>query len=390
MKSRMAYQYQQRLAIRELSFHSVAPRHGPWLLSRPRIVHSQAVRPSSSSPSNNIKSSSTAHTSTTTASNDHSDISESNENDNANINLVQEVTQRGQSALNSFFHETSRRSQRIRRRQAARLRRRQQQEANVAGAANDGNNKYVQEQEDDWVDNRTVWELIFPRPTEPPPTSAPSDQDQPKRLRPTLAQYWQAMGKAWAMYRGSWRGFWTSGIIVRDPTDERLLENDKKTSSSSKAEEEETKSSSTTTFMTATQEKEDDDTTNGDEIKKATDAQRRTLKRNVRRNTKMLRKTALQLREQVRKTTGIRTADDFRRVAAEVMKLVSECLQEFLAGYRQGRDGQVKKMIEEDLRQQQVEQAKAAAAANGSGSTDGEDGKPPRRRRRAKRRVLKR
>jgi hypothetical protein len=107
------------------------------------------------------------------------------------------------------------------------------------------------------------------------------------------------------------------------------------------------------------------------------------VRRNVRRNSKLLRKGALSLRKQVREQTGIRTQEDVRRVATELMTLVSQSLQEFLGGYREGRNLQVKRMMEDDLRQQQADQRKATVQQV-------KEETKPRPRRKIKRRVLRR
>jgi hypothetical protein len=72
-----------------------------------------------------------------------------------------------------------------------------------------------------------------------------------------------------------------------------------------------------------------------------------------------------------------------RRFVTEIMTLVSESLEEFLGGYREGRNLQVKRMVEDDLRQQQAEQAKTAARQV-------KEENKPRPRRKIKRRVLRR
>ena len=287
--------------------------------------------------------------------------------------LVQDIAQRGKSIMNAFFHETSKRSQRQRARRLAAARRRRK---NAAAAASKNKDD---DEEEEWVDTRTVRQILFPHPSD---LLDDPDKEKRKGKRTPLKVYFQAFGKAWTMYKATWRGFWTRGLIVRDPVDEDLdgnkYPNDTKDTASEKSEAD----------KTANNEKEEEEE-ESDEVISSTEAKKR-LRRNVRRNAKVLRKTALRFREEVRERTGIKSAEDFRRVATDVMTLVSICLQEFLSGYREGRDSQVRKMLEEDLKQQQKEQAKAAA-----GGKDDEDDvdaeKPPRKRRRSiRRRALRR
>jgi ElaB/YqjD/DUF883 family membrane-anchored ribosome-binding protein len=68
---------------------------------------------------------------------------------------------------------------------------------------------------------------------------------------------------------------------------------------------------------------------------------------NAARNIRLIRKDAQQLLDQAKDRTGIHTQDDLKAVAAQMMQTVTECIQEFMAGYRQGRDQEIDKMLNE-------------------------------------------
>ena len=275
------------------------------------------------------------------------------------MELARDIALRGKSIMNAFFHETSKRSQR---RQARLARWKARRRKTLATSNSDLNEKdNEQDEEEKWEDHRTIRELLFPHPYD-----VMDKSNQQAKEKRTLKFYFQAGKEAWEMYKGTWRGFWSSGVIVRDDPLEEMQAKEGK------------KSVKTSEVTTTVDNKDDDEDVDGEMITPR-EAKRR-LRRNVRRNAKGLRKTALRLREEVRERTGIRTADDFKRVLAETMQLISESLQEFLSGYREGRDGQVRQMLEEDLRQQQEEQAKAAAG--------GEENNKRKRRRHIKRRIV--
>ena len=75
------------------------------------------------------------------------------------------------------------------------------------------------------------------------------------------------------------------------------------------------------------------------------------VKENMKRNTKELMSDAETLKNEIRDRTGIHTFDDLRRVTREMMQLATDCLNEFMAGYRKGRDDEIDKMLNEYFQQ---------------------------------------
>jgi hypothetical protein len=263
------------------------------------------------------------------------------------------VIRKGQVALNTFFHETSRRSQRRRRQQLARQRQRQlaaMQEDKKKGSKRQDR----EENDEEYVDTRSIRQLLYPTPWD---AMDESQEGKPKEKKP-ISHYIQAFRNAWRDYMDTWRG----NSVEDEEQKNKVVSVNKDSRSSEK-------------------KKDDDNDDDEDKLTETMTGMKRKIRRNVRRNTRAAKVTALSIRQQIRERTGIKSADDFKRVAADVMTLVANCLNEFVSGYREGRDAQLRKMLQEDLAQQQKEEAKAAAQERVS---------PTRLKRRPKRRVLRR
>ena len=99
------------------------------------------------------------------------------------------------------------------------------------------------------------------------------------------------------------------------------------------------------------------------------------IKENFSRNSEALREEAQELGKELSKRSGIKNQEDLKNIATEIMKLATECLKEFMAGYRQGRDQEVEKMIHEYFQEEQENEVHNVSS---------------RRRRKPKRAVLRR
>jgi hypothetical protein len=106
----------------------------------------------------------------------------------------------------------------------------------------------------------------------------------------------------------------------------------------------------------------------------ASDAMRqvgRNVRERAKKNARLVKEEVESLRTQVRDATGIHSKEDVRKWVGEMMQLFSDCVKEFMAGYRKGRDDEVEKMLTEYF--QELEK---------SASTS------PRKRRKRKRREI--
>jgi hypothetical protein len=81
------------------------------------------------------------------------------------------------------------------------------------------------------------------------------------------------------------------------------------------------------------------------------------LRQNLSQNVTAARGEAQQLVERVSNRTGIRNQQDLRKFATDMMKLATDCLREFMAGYRQGRDQEVEKMMNEYFQEEDEKEA---------------------------------
>jgi gas vesicle protein len=152
----------------------------------------------------------------------------------------------------------------------------------------------------------------------------------------SFAQWRTVFGRAWSEYKLTWNGFFSSrGFLVED---------------------------------------EPKDGAHDEAAAAARDTLKqvgRDVRERVTRNAQLVKDEAETLRTRVRDATGIHSKEDLRKWVGEVMQLFSDCVKEFMAGYRKGRDGEVEKMLTEYF--QELER---------SASTS------PRRRRKRKRREI--
>jgi hypothetical protein len=220
------------------------------------------------------------------------------------------------SSQTPFFSYTSGRS---RRKQRLELKRRRQRMMVSSPTTND---------ESSSQQKRTVLDMLFPDPYRGQKFQSENDFEWPTSF---------SMGKAalsigWKHYRGTWNGFLTSrGFLVEDKNEDEKREDE---GTSSKWED---------------------------------------AARNLKQNVNFLENETEALRKKVRQDTGISSAEDLKRLAGDMMRLASDCVKEFMSGYRKGRDDEVEMMLTRYLNDLEVE-------AN----------KPKTRRRKPKRRIIAR
>lgn len=98
------------------------------------------------------------------------------------------------------------------------------------------------------------------------------------------------------------------------------------------------------------EEQDEDDMETVYQIEYDEDALRQKQKEitdNFGRNLNIAHSTGQDLLEQAKEKTGIRTKEDLKIWAGEQMKLATTCLSEFMGGYREGRDEEVDRMLNE-------------------------------------------
>lgn len=264
------------------------------LCRRDRVVFlSSDSRPHNNTPTESTALQQETKTSTQSSTPDKDHISDQDyEKDAAQYDAyISSVQSNFRSVRSSFYTYTSRRAQRRR----AYVQHRQSQARKRLLRQSSG----ISKQEDE-EDTRTIQDLVFPNPYkgEPLPNS--------KRWPRTTSEWIKVLSKTWSDYVWTWRGFWTSsGFLVEDPADQAQ--------------------------PTETPPKEAGS----------------TVQENVQQNTEFLKTEAKNIKDQVQAATGIYTVDDLRRVAGQTMQLATECVKEFMQGYRKGRDEEVDKMLHE-------------------------------------------
>ena len=159
------------------------------------------------------------------------------------------------------------------------------------------------------------WRVLWPRPHGVPDSPEPSLWEKLKGM-PTTEQ----VRKGWVMYKKTWEDGIT-GISTKP----------KESPDNSIAEV-------------------------GDSSSPSTEQQLREIGDNAATNLKIVRKDAQDLLEKTKQTTGIRTQDDLKALASEAMKIATECIREFMAGYRSGRDSEIDKMLHEYFQDEEEEE----------------------------------
>jgi len=221
------------------------------------------------------------------------------------------------SSSSSFFHETSGRSQRRRRRDKIRRRRQLlvQRKKKLRGSRSPGSAGRERDDEgedEEEEDTRTVRDILFPAPQYDSPDELGGDTEKPKRPPRSFGDWVRVLSESWRVYRSTWNGFYTSRGFFVEEMKERTGEGD---------------DDSKEGFQGAVVKK-------GEEIAE-----------NARRNVEFARVESENVRSQVLEATGISSKEDFRKYAGDAMRLASECVREFMAGYRKGRDDEVEKML---------------------------------------------
>jgi hypothetical protein len=186
------------------------------------------------------------------------------------------------------------------------------------------------------------WQVIFPRYHFDPNEKEEMDDNSSQSTSPraTLGDYRRALPQAWEIYLQSW------GIEPKKkPTDSSAL-------ASVKEEQEQGPS-----LVEQTQQ-------------------------NVTENLKVAKQEGQVLLEAAQEQTGIRNKDDIKMFASDMLKLATETLKEFMAGYRQGRDKEIDRMLHEYFQEEDDEKAKKDQEKE-------ESAMKKKKRRKTKRRILR-
>lgn len=134
---------------------------------------------------------------------------------------------------------------------------------------------------------------------------------------------------------------------------------------------EKTHQSATSNTKTDTQ-KDTNDTTqsssSSSSLSKQVEQQMQNVQQNFKNNLTVLqnKQERDELIQEVKDTTGIQNQQDIKELASQMMILATECIQEFMKGYRNGRDEEVDKMLNEyfkDLNKNDEEDDKKAESS---------------------------
>ena len=76
------------------------------------------------------------------------------------------------------------------------------------------------------------------------------------------------------------------------------------------------------------------------------------VRSNVTQNIDVVKESAQDLLQFAKEKTDIHSRDDLQKVVSDMMKLATQCLKEFMAGYREGRDQEIDRMLHEYFREE--------------------------------------
>lgn len=172
----------------------------------------------------------------------------------------------------------------------------------------------------------SIYKILTGRPQEDP--SDYVEEGRKKYVLPKTLEGWKTFVRdVWTTYYNTFQGW---------ETEEERIERER--------EERRTKG------LPVDDADGEDETETVYEIEYDEDALRRKQKDitdNVGRNLNIAHSTGQDLLEKAKEKTGIRTKEDLKIWAGEQMKLATACLSEFMGGYREGRDEEVDRMLNE-------------------------------------------
>lgn len=195
----------------------------------------------------------------------------------------------------------------------------------MSSASNDGERQ---------KDEPRGYRVLLPRAL---PNPKGREDEEHIRLPRSIAGWRSVLSNAWRDYRGTWEGFFGSD---QDESKER------------ESKEEAAKS----------------------EMKGIIEGQAEAVRGNVKRNVAFVKEEGPKFLQFIKDETKIHTKEDLKEWAGEQLKLATQCVNEFMAGYRSARDEEVDKMLNEYFKEES-EQKEADA---------------PRRKRRKPKRLVRR
>ena len=182
-----------------------------------------------------------------------------------------------------------------------------------------------EEDEDEEEPSDSIYKILTGRPQVDP---AENVEAQRKYVFPKTMEGWKTLFRdVWTTYHNTFEGWETEEERIEREREERRAKG-----------------------LPVDEEQIEDDMEVVYQIEYDEDALRRKQKEvtdNFGRNLNIAHSTGQDLMEQAKEKTGIRTKEDLKMWAGEQMKLATNCLSEFMGGYREGRDEEVDRMLNE-------------------------------------------
>ena len=185
---------------------------------------------------------------------------------------------------------------------------------------------------------------------QPDPVDLQQQQQQQQQSSSTDSKGWrkrrplrEAIPMAWNMYKSTWEGVFDN-------------KNDN--------------------------EEEDDDNNDGSIIdEEKIKMKQKEIRKNLKKNIKVLKEDGSHVVETVKETTGIRNKNDLIKWSMKQLKLANECVAEFMSGYRKGRDEEIEKVLNQYFKDFEMLETEGDSPATTTQDKE-EEPKPGRRKRR--------
>lgn len=181
------------------------------------------------------------------------------------------------------------------------------------------------DEEDEEEPSDSIYKILTGRPQADPAEHVEAHR---KHVFPKTMEGWNTLFRdVWATYYNTFEGWETEEERIEREREERRAKG-----------------------LPVDEDEDEDDTETVYQIEYDEDALRQKQKEitdNFGRNLNIAHSTGQDLLEQAKEKTGIRTKEDLKIWAGEQMKLATTCLSEFMGGYREGRDEEVDRMLNE-------------------------------------------
>lgn len=192
------------------------------------------------------------------------------------------------------------------------------------------------DQEEEYRESDSLYKILW---GEPQPTPAELEQTQ-NQWPETFAEWKEVLSKSWLQYRLSWEGFFSNHGAEDGKKDEGVFS------------------------------KGIDFELDVDELRARQKEMQKNMADSLGRNLNTIEKEGTNLTELAKDKTGIHSKEELAKWAGDQIKLATACLNQFMSGYREGRDDEVDNMLNEYFKEFDSKQEEEVQKKPVGGETD--------------------